>query len=87
MPVFYLALSAFGGGIVAALLGWYASGEEFQDRKFIPSLLRALIAAGIVAISYPFIDTLGLWPGIIAAFLAGAGVDVLGHKAIGAIKK
>ena len=86
MLVFYVALAAFGGGIVAGVLGWLESGEAFTPRKFWPTVLRALIAGGLVAVSYPLIETLGIWPILIGAFLTGAGVDVLGHRLATSIK-
>ena len=82
----FLTLAAFGGGLVSGLLGFFESGESFSGRKFLPTVLRSAIASGVVAFSYPFIE-LGFWPGIVAAALAGAGVDVLGHRLAGSIGK
>ena len=86
MTIVYVALAAFGGGIIAGLLGWLESHEGFSFRKFLPSILRAFVAGGIVAISYPFLETMGLWVGLIGAFLTGAGIDVLGHRISGSMK-
>ena len=82
----FLTLAAFGGGLASGLLGFIESGEPFSGRKFLPTVLRSALAAGIVAFSYPFIE-LGFWPGIVAAGLAGAGVDVIGHRMAGSIGK
>lgn len=86
MNIFYIAVAAFGGGIIAGLLGWLESHEGFSFRKFLPSILRALVAGGIIAVSYPFLESMGLWAGLIGAFLTGAGVDVLGHRVAGSMK-
>ena len=83
MSVIYLVIAAFGGGVVAGLLGWLEKGTPFTVIKFLPTVLRALIAAGVVAASYPFIETMGFWAGLVGAFLAGAGVDVVGHPIAG----
>jgi hypothetical protein len=85
MDIFWIAGAAFGGGIIAALLGWFDSGGFFQPKKFGASVIRALIAGVVFAIGYTF--TNGLTPIDIAiAFLGGAGVDVLGNRASGALK-
>lgn len=80
-----IPLAAFGGGIVSALLGWMRSEENFIARKFGTSLLRASLAGGVVAASYPLLGEITM-PVIIGAFLAGAGIDVTLHRAAGSIK-
>ncbi|MCJ7669539.1 MAG: hypothetical protein MUO61_03360 [Dehalococcoidia bacterium] len=85
MLIVFIAIAATIGAVVAGLLGWFGSGEVFNPRKFWPTILRAVIAGGIVAVSYPLIQTLGLWTGLIGAFLTGAGVDVLGNRLAGSI--
>jgi hypothetical protein len=85
MNVIWIAVSAFLGGIVAALLGWCDSGEAFEVRKFSASIIRALVAGVVFAVGYSY--TNGLSPidlGI--AFVGGAGVDVLGNRISGSIK-
>ena len=82
----YVCLAAFGGGIVAALLGWMKSGEAFIARKFVPSVLRALVAGGAFALTYAWVGT-STMTGIVIAFVAGAGVDVIGHRLASSVKK
>lgn len=85
MEVFYIASAAFVGGIVAAVLGYLDSKTHFQPRKFLASLIRALVAAAVFAVGYSYSD--GVTPlEIVAAFIAGAGIDVLGNRGFGAIK-
>ena len=82
----YVSLAAFGGGIVAALLGWMKSDEAFIARKFAPSVLRALVAGGAFALTYAWVGA-STMTGIVIAFVAGAGVDVIGHRLAGSVKK
>lgn len=85
MNVIWVAVSAFIGGLVAAVLGWAGSGEPFVARKFTVSLITALITAVVFAIGYTYTNGLsGMEIGL--AFLAGAGVDGLRNRASGAIK-
>lgn len=82
MGILWVALSAFGGGILAALLGWLGSrGEVFDSRKFAASFIRALMAGGAFAITY-HLATAGVATGldIVIAFGTGAGFDALGHR-------
>ena len=85
MNILWIAGSAFVGGIVAAALGWLDSGEAFAVRKFSASVLRALAAGVVFAVSYSYTNSItpidvGL------AFAGGAGMDVLGNRVAGAIK-
>lgn len=80
-----IPLAAFGGGVVSALLGWMSSKENFVARKFGTSLLRAALAGGVVAASYPLLGEATM-PVIIGAFLAGAGIDVTLHRVAGSVK-
>ena len=86
MEILYVSLAAFGGGIVAALLGWLKSGESFVARKFASSVLRALIAAALFAVSYATLGEAITMMSLVIAFLAGAGVDVVGHRIAGSVK-
>ena len=87
MNILYVALAGFGGAVVAGLLGWYKSGENFDPKKFLPTFLRALLAGGTIAVSYPLIETLGFGTALIGAFLVGAGFDDVWHKLAGTIKR
>uniref|UniRef100_A0A6M3IGN1 Holin n=1 Tax=viral metagenome TaxID=1070528 RepID=A0A6M3IGN1_9ZZZZ len=85
MEILFVALAAFGGGIAAALMGWLDSGETFIGRKFMASLIRALVAGGVFAVGYTLIGGVTVMD-IIIAFVAGAGVDVLGNRIAGSIR-
>lgn len=85
METLYVSLSAFGGGLASALLGWLHSGLSFNGRKFSASFLRAVLAGSAVAGTYAVIGPAGI-EDIIMAFGAGAGVDVLGHRLAGSVK-
>ena len=85
MGILYAAGAAFLGGVVAALLGWLDSKEPFNGRKFGASLLRALVAGVSLALVYTAKGDPG--PTDLAlAFLAGAGIDVLGNRAAGTMR-
>jgi len=85
MQVLYIALAAFAGGIVAAVLGYLDSETPFQLKKFLASLLRALVSGALFAAYYSYSD--GITPvEILIAFVTGAGIDVLGNRGIGALK-
>ena len=86
MEIMYVGVAAFVGGVVDGALGWLGKGTPFSGRKFVPNIIRAMSAGGGIAMAYPLIEQMGLWPAIIAAFLAGAGIDVLGHRVAGSIK-
>ena len=87
MPILSVSLAALVGGIVASLLGWLDSGTPFVGRKFASSVLRALVAAVAFAAGYTLLGPYVTALDIAAAFLAGAGVDVLGNRLAGAIKR
>jgi hypothetical protein len=86
MYIWYLVVAAFIGGLFAALLGWLESGEPFVARKFASSIMRALLASAVFAIGYTVTPVLSGIFGVIAAFLAGAGVDVIGNRLAGSVK-
>ena len=69
------------GAVTSAVLGWLDSGQTFNPRKFTYSAVYAVIAAIEGAATLPD----GTVAGLIAAFLAGAGVDALGNRIKGAI--
>ena len=75
----FVSLSAFGGGLASAALGWLRTGQPFAGRKFAASFLRALLAGGTFAGTYAVVGSAGL-EDIIIAFGAGAGFDVLLHR-------
>uniref|UniRef100_A0A6M3K3A2 Uncharacterized protein n=1 Tax=viral metagenome TaxID=1070528 RepID=A0A6M3K3A2_9ZZZZ len=85
MEILYVASAAFGGGIASAIMGWLDSGEVFIARKFTASIIRALVAGGVFAVGYTLIGGVTVMD-IIIAFVAGAGVDVLGNRIAGSIR-
>jgi hypothetical protein len=82
MDRLYITIAAVMGGVVVALLGWLESSEPFNIRKFGGSVIRALIAGAVFAASYEMSDSAG-WRDLFYAFLAGAGVDVIGNRIAG----
>jgi hypothetical protein len=85
MYLIYIALAAFFGGLASSALGWLGSGEAWNGRKFFSSFIRSLIAGAVFAVGYSVQPVIVGTLGILAAFLAGAGVDVLGNRLAGSI--
>ena len=83
MEIIFIGVAAFLGGIVAALLGWTETNEAFDARKFCSSLIRAIIAGGVIAVAFNYSEITLL--SFLIAFLAGAGVDAGGNRIAGAI--
>lgn len=79
-----LAIAALLGMFLNAVLGWLDSKEKFDRGKFGASVLRGVITAlGIVVtfpVAFPSTAPIGLLQYILA-LLSGAGVDALGHTA------
>lgn len=71
--ILLIAVAAFVGGIVVALLGWTETKEPFNARKFASSIIRSLIAAVVFAVAYNYSEVTPL--SYLIAFLGGAGVD------------
>lgn len=81
MSLLYIALAAFAGALVSGLLGWLESKEPFNPRKFLSTVLRAILAGVVFAVGYTFRDGLSVLD-LLYAFLGGAGVDVIGNRAV-----
>jgi hypothetical protein len=85
MDIVEVAFAAFAGGILSAIVGWTDSQDTFNGRKFASSAIRALFAGVVFAIGYHFVGSVSIMD-IFAAFVGGAGVDVLGNRIAGSIK-
>ena len=82
----YVALSAFGGGILTALLGWLDSQEPFNARKFGRSMVAAILSGIGYALAYSAVDVVGMRD-ILTAILGGAGVDVISNRVLGTVRR
>jgi hypothetical protein len=83
MFILYFALAAFFGGVVAALIGWIATGSPFDAKTFLSSVLKALVAGAAGAIAGAIAEPSTIKEMVIfliTAFVAGAGVDTLGNR-------
>lgn len=90
--VLYVALSAIAGSIASGFLGYLKQNNGFSFGKFLPTLIRSGIAGAGVAMASPFVNVtatneVGIGMAMLAAFLAGAGVDSGLHKLAGTIQK
>lgn len=72
------------GAIVSALLGWLESGNPFDQRKFLASMIRGVLASLINAIIFQDVDPVTTWTYLVA-FLGGAGFDVVVKRGQAAI--
>lgn len=86
MALLLLGLSAFGGGVIAALLGWADSHEPFNGRKFLQSVLLALLGGFGFAVLYDKGSSEVALRDIIVGGLSGAGWDNLTNRFLGATR-
>jgi uncharacterized membrane protein len=73
------------GAVTTSGLGWADSGTPFNLRKFVPGVIRGIIAAIIVFIPAAT-GYLGMNLGLVVvlgAFIAGMAVDVTGNRIAG----
>lgn len=85
MAIIYIALAAFVGGMLAAGLGYLESTEAFNPKKFGASAIRALVAGILFAAGYSLTGSSITALDILVAVVGGAGFDVLGNRAAGAV--
>lgn len=87
MTPLYLAVASFFGALAAASLGYLEAAEAFNAKKFGASVIRGLIAAVLYGVVTQVANSTGAWPDYLWGFLAGAGVDVVGKRAVAAVGK
>jgi len=73
------------GAVTTSGLGWLDSGVAFDARKFVPGVIRGIVAAIIVFIpaSAGYLGSTLSLVTILGAFVAGMGVDVVGNRIAG----
>jgi len=86
ITIVYITWAAFGGGMLAAGLGYLESTEPFNPKKFGASAIRALIAGILFAMGYSLTGSGITALDILIAVVGGAGVDSLGNRIAGSIK-
>lgn len=86
LQILAISLLSVLGAVTTATLGWLESDEPFNPRKYVASLLRATIAGLITALGFSTVTTIDAWDYIVA-YLAGAGVDVFGHRIAGNLRR
>ena len=80
-----LFIATILGAATTSGLGWLDSTEAFNARKFVPGIIRGIVAAIIVFIpaSTGYLGaTMGLVT-ILGAFVAGMAIDVTGNRIAG----
>jgi len=88
IEIVIVAFSTIMGAILSGWLGWLESGEPFEERKFMATMLRGVLVALV-----EFVGISALLPEIpltvvtlVTAFLIGAGFDVLLKRGQGAVE-
>ena len=79
MDKLWLAVAAWGAGMLVAILGWLDSGESFNPRSFTASSIRSLIAGIIWAAAYPLDKPLS-WEVVIGAIASGPFFDTVVNR-------
>ena len=80
----FIALAAFGGGLLSAIMGWLDSGEPFNLKKFGKSVIVSVLAGIGVAIFSQNAEP--SMKNILEAVIVGAGSDVLANRGLGAYR-
>lgn len=77
MEVLFVGIAAFVGGIANALLGWAKQNppEKWDSRKFVVSVVTALIGAAIIAEGFNYSGITNSALAYVGAFIAGVGVQ------------
>jgi hypothetical protein len=71
-----IVILAVIGAILNAILIWSESGEPFNARKFLPSIVRAAITGGIVGVGQiALLTEITSIVTYFTSFLAGMGLD------------
>ncbi len=81
-----IALMAFLGGILNGIAGWADSHEPFDLRKFLKTVITALLSGLVIGINYQFADGV-TWKDILAAIVLGAGIDSFTNRIIGSLRR
>lgn len=85
MDKLWLALAAWGAGVLVALLGWLQCSDPFNLRKFMASVVRSLIAGIIWAVAYDMNDKPLTFSTVLGAIASGPFFDVLINRVGGLV--
>lgn len=77
-----IALAAFAGGMISGYLGFLDSGEPWDTRKYVATILRSVLSGILFAVGYEIGEEVGVID-YFYAILGGAGVDVLANRISG----
>lgn len=87
MGIIGIALAAFFGAVLSATVGFLDAKEPFDTRKYVASIIRAIIGAVVFAVGYGVADMTVSVLTLFYAFLGGAGLDAFGNRIQGTLKK
>lgn len=83
MNVLYVAAAAFLGAVLTGLVGWLKTTEPFNSRKFLATVVTAVLTGTGIGIAY--VDaTVGVRD-VLMALAAGAGIDYARNVISGAV--
>lgn len=83
LPIVWVIAAGALGGVARSVVGWACQDEDADAKKFLKSLVRAIIGGAIFAYSLGLTDP-------VAVFFAAIATDVLwhdGYKALAAAAK
>jgi hypothetical protein len=80
-----IAVCAFVGSLIAGVLGWLKSGENFVARQFMVTVMSGIGGAILIALAYAYSSSELTIFTMLEAVLAGMGVDVGVNRISGAI--
>ena len=86
MDSVYLAgLLSSAGGILSALVNWLNSKEPFDARKFLSSVIAAVVSGLTFGLAY---DKVAVTPfAVVTCLLGGLGIDSAKNMALGSSEK
>jgi branched-subunit amino acid ABC-type transport system permease component len=77
--IFIIMLAAFLGSLVSGLLGYAVSPDPWDWKLFLATAIRGLMAAAVLAVSYPVRRPLSALD-LLSALILGGGFDAILHK-------
>jgi hypothetical protein len=83
MDTLIIAVSAFGGAAIAGFAGWLKSGNPWNTRTYLTTVVSGIGTAIVFALAYQFSEGGIRVYDILAAVAAGAGVDNLVNRISG----
>jgi len=84
MNIVWIGVASFAGTLAGSVFGWLTSGEKFEVRKFMASIIRGIVIAAGIAVTFE-VTGQARARDLLLAFGSGAGGDALIKSAGGYI--